>query len=295
MLPGRSPSSQRRLGDFRLARRTLGARPGRHAVNTRATSRGTGMNRTPARNRETGSTSQQPLIAEPSYPPIADYAAIGDGRTVALVSREGAIEWLCLPHFSAPSIFAAILDRDSGGVFAISPERRTRAHGDMSTIATSSRLPTAQRPASCESPISCRCPPSASAGADARSAANRRRHRRQRQRTRDRRSQTGLRASPHEATRPTHWVGHGAGATNCSLSAPIRHSHRHSARMRPPSMRASRSPQVRSTPFPCATRRATSAAARRSERPRNSGSRRRSHGGRSGQGAAAMRARIAAS
>ena len=43
--------------------------------------------------------------------------------------------------------------------------------------------------------------------------------------------------------------------------------HRRSARMRPRSMRASRSPRVRSIPSPCATRRATSAAARRSERP----------------------------
>ena len=81
--------------------------------------------------------NQQPLIAESSYPPIADYAAIGDGRTVALVSAEGAIEWLCLPHFSAPSVFAALLDRDSGGLFAISPERRhtsTRRYIDDTNV-----------------------------------------------------------------------------------------------------------------------------------------------------------------
>jgi GH15 family glucan-1,4-alpha-glucosidase len=80
--------------------------------------------------------SQQPLT-ESSYPPIGDYAAIGDGRTVALVSREGAIEWLCLPHFSAPSVFAALLDRDSGGVFAIAPERRytsTRRYIDDTNV-----------------------------------------------------------------------------------------------------------------------------------------------------------------
>jgi GH15 family glucan-1,4-alpha-glucosidase len=95
------------------------------------------MNRTPARNRAISTPSQQPLIAQPSYPPIADYAAIGDGRTVALVSRAGAIEWLCLPHFSAPSVFAAILDRASGGVFAISPERRyasTRRYIDDTNV-----------------------------------------------------------------------------------------------------------------------------------------------------------------
>lgn len=83
------------------------------------------MNRIPARSTAISTPSQQSFIAESRYPPIADYAAIGDGRTVALVSREGAIEWLCLPHFSAPSVFAAILDRDSGGTFAISPERRS--------------------------------------------------------------------------------------------------------------------------------------------------------------------------
>ena len=104
------------------------------------------MNRTPARNRETGSTRQQPLIAEPSYPPIADYAAIGDGRTVALVSRDGAIEWLCLPHFSAPSVFAAMLDHASGGVFAISPEQShtsaRRYVDDTNVLETTYRITT---------------------------------------------------------------------------------------------------------------------------------------------------------
>jgi GH15 family glucan-1,4-alpha-glucosidase len=55
------------------------------------------------------------------FPPIGDYGVIGDCRTAALISSRGAIEWLCLPRFDSPSIFAAILDRERGGRFAIGP------------------------------------------------------------------------------------------------------------------------------------------------------------------------------
>ncbi len=56
-----------------------------------------------------------------SYQPIENYGIIGDLHTVALVGKDGSIDWLCLPHFDSPSVFAAILDDDKGGRFKICP------------------------------------------------------------------------------------------------------------------------------------------------------------------------------
>ncbi|MHB2021635.1 MAG: glycoside hydrolase family 15 protein, partial [Candidatus Xenobia bacterium] len=62
------------------------------------------------------------LEQPPRYPPIGDYAIIGDCGSVALISRHGSLDWLCLPRVDSPSMFAAILDAQRGGSFRISPQ-----------------------------------------------------------------------------------------------------------------------------------------------------------------------------
>jgi GH15 family glucan-1,4-alpha-glucosidase len=69
----------------------------------------------------------------PSSPPAVPrplplhHGAIGNGRVIALIGPDTNIDWLCLPRFDSPSVFARLLDQQHGGSWAFKPERDWRA------------------------------------------------------------------------------------------------------------------------------------------------------------------------
>jgi GH15 family glucan-1,4-alpha-glucosidase len=71
--------------------------------------------------------------------PIHDHAIIGDGRSAALVSLGGSIDWLCWPRFDSASVFGAILD-DAAGQWTVAPASPVRSQrryvGDTNVLET---------------------------------------------------------------------------------------------------------------------------------------------------------------
>lgn len=57
-------------------------------------------------------------------PSIADYAAIGDTHTLALIRRDGSVDWCCWPRFDSPAVFLKVLDEERGGNFRVGPQQR---------------------------------------------------------------------------------------------------------------------------------------------------------------------------
>lgn len=88
-------------------------------------------------------TDFRPLRRLDGYLPIEDHGLIGDGATAALVARDGAIPWLCIPRFDSPPLFCALLDAGQGGAFEVAPEgleaSRQWYEGDSGVLVTELR------------------------------------------------------------------------------------------------------------------------------------------------------------
>ena len=56
-----------------------------------------------------------------AYQPIENYGIIGDMHTLAMVGKDGSIDWFCFPRMDSASVFAAIVDDNKGGRFKICP------------------------------------------------------------------------------------------------------------------------------------------------------------------------------
>ena len=56
------------------------------------------------------------------YLPLEAYAALGEGRSVALSGADGSIDWWCCPNLDSPPLFDRLLSPHGGGYFAVTPD-----------------------------------------------------------------------------------------------------------------------------------------------------------------------------
>jgi GH15 family glucan-1,4-alpha-glucosidase len=70
-------------------------------------------------------TNESTPVSEPDSTgrpfPLEDYALIGDLHTAALISRWGTLDWLCMPRFDSPSMFAALVGPEEAGHWTLAP------------------------------------------------------------------------------------------------------------------------------------------------------------------------------
>jgi GH15 family glucan-1,4-alpha-glucosidase len=88
----------------------------------------------------------QSAAAPSPFTPIADYAFLSDCHTGALVAPDGAIDWLCVPRFDAPSVFGTLLDRGAGafrlGPFGINVPQQRNYEAGTNVLTTTWHTPT---------------------------------------------------------------------------------------------------------------------------------------------------------
>ena len=86
-------------------------------------------------------------MSDPTASRIEDYALLGNTRSAALVSRQGSIDWLCVPRFDGRACFAALLGTPEHGRWLVAPRsevRRVRRRYRDETLVLETELTTAE-------------------------------------------------------------------------------------------------------------------------------------------------------
>jgi alpha,alpha-trehalase len=71
-----------------------------------------------------------------STTPIGDHALLSDCHSAALVTRDGSVDWLCVPRFDQPSVFGRLLGEAAGhwSIEPVPPSQVTRHYLDRSMV-----------------------------------------------------------------------------------------------------------------------------------------------------------------